>query len=297
MNEQLVIVRDGKALADSRTVAKIFEKEHKHVLESIDKILSQLPDNFGQPNFRPTEYVWTNNLGKEVHDKMYLLTRDAFTLLAMGFTGPKALKFKLEYIKAFNDMETALKNGDQTLHKAVEDGKASDHPVFDHVINETFDRVLTVEDFPCLIEIRGRKYIPVSVISSAVRFRNLDDCFYIGSFCKNRFNANQYIRRRLPRYAVLVYNHFPHSHRRLQSCYSYSLLSEECIPELVTVLNEHSAYLGTPIGIRERHRDLNLEDILSAAGSASPADIPIGELLKLPGLELLKIFLKGLTVK
>ena len=292
-NEQLVIVRDGKAVADSRTVANIFEKNHKDVLESIRNLVEQLPQDFTELNFEPSNY--TDPTGRSL--PMYLLTRDAFTLLAMGFTGPKALKFKLEYIKAFNAMEAALKAGDQSLHEAAKAGKTSDHPVFDHVINKTFDRVLTVEDFPCLIEIRGRKYIPVSVISSAVRFRNLDDCFYIGSFCKNRFNANQYIRRRLPRYAVLVYNHFPRSHRRLQSCYSYSLLSEECIPELVTVLNEHSAYLGTPIGIRERTRDLNLEDILSAAGSASPADIPIGELLQLSGIELLKIFLKGLAAK
>ncbi len=293
MNEQLVIVRDGKALADSRTVAQVFEKEHRNVLQSIDNLKESLPSDFIALNFQRYSYKASN--GKE--NPSYLLTRDAFTLLAMGFTGPKALKFKLEYIKAFNAMEQALKNGDQSLHEAAQAGRTSDHPVFDHVINETFDRVLTVENFPCLIEIRGRNYIPVSVISNAVRFRNWDECFYIGSFCKNRFNANQYIRQRLPRYAVLVYNHFHRSHRRLQSCYSYSLLSEECIPELVTVLNEHSAYLGTPIGIRERTRDLNLEDILSASGSASPADVPIGELLKLPGIELLKIFLKGLTVK
>ncbi len=293
MNEQLVIVRDGKAVADSRTVAQVFEKEHFHVLRDIDNLKKNLSSDFNESNFGAVEY--TDSKGEK--RPMYLLSRDAFTLLAMGFTGPKALKFKLEYIKAFNAMEAALKAGDQSLHEAAQAGKTSDHPVFDHVINETFDRVLTVEDFPCLIEIRGRNYIPVSVISNAVRFRNWDECFYIGSFCKNRFNANQYIRQRLPRYAVLVYNHFHRSHRRLQSCYSYSLLSEECIPELVTVLNEHSAYLGTPIGIRERTRDLNLEDILSAAGSATPADIPLGELLKLPGLELLKIFLKGLTVK
>ena len=39
---------------------------------------------------------------------MYLLTRDAFTLLAMGFTGSRALAFKVAYINAFNRMEQLL---------------------------------------------------------------------------------------------------------------------------------------------------------------------------------------------
>ena len=40
---------------------------------------------------------------------MYLMNRDGFSLLAMGFAGKKALQWKLKYIEAFNEMEETLK--------------------------------------------------------------------------------------------------------------------------------------------------------------------------------------------
>lgn len=304
MNEQLVIVRDGKALADSRTVAKIFEKEHYNVLRDIENLKQNLPQDFQELNFEPSQYEQALPTGGTKELPMYLLTRDAFTLLAMGFTGPKALKFKLEYIKAFNDMETALKNGDQTLHKAVEDGKASDHPVFDNVLNETFNRGLTVDDFPCLVEIRGKRYIPVSVIGRAVRFKDWKDAFYVNVFCRNNFTEEQFSRYRLPRYAVLCYEHFHSSHRNRLSCYSYSLLAEECIPVLVDVLNAHHAYLADPIKICATDKEF-ADYVESSRPPRQPrephpdslADLPVGEILKLSGFELIKIFLKGLAAK
>ena len=305
-NEQLVIVRDGKAVADSRTVATIFEKEHCNVLQSINNLREQLPSDFRDLNFQASQYKQELPTGGTKELPMYLLTRDAFTLLAMGFTGPKALKFKLEYIKAFNDMETALKAGDQTLHQAVEEGKASDHPVFDNVLHETFDRGLTVDDFPCLIEISGKRFIPVSVIGRAVRFKDWHDAFYVNVFCRNNFTEEQFSRYRLPRYAVLCYEHFQTSHRNRMSCYKYSLLAEECIPVLVDVLNAHHAYLAAPIKICAK--DKVFSDYMYANTPREPrqprephpdslADLPIGEILKLSGFELIKIFLKGLAAK
>ena len=49
---------------------------------------------------------------------MFVMNRDGFTLLAMGFTGKKAMKFKLDYIAAFNKMEKALKDGQKKLSGA-----------------------------------------------------------------------------------------------------------------------------------------------------------------------------------
>lgn len=40
---------------------------------------------------------------------MYLMNRDGFSLLVMGFTGKKALEWKLQYIKAFNQMEKFIR--------------------------------------------------------------------------------------------------------------------------------------------------------------------------------------------
>ena len=50
-------------------------------------------------------------------EKIFIIDRDGFTLLAMGFTGPKALKWKLKYIAAFNAMEAALFGNKASLDK------------------------------------------------------------------------------------------------------------------------------------------------------------------------------------
>jgi Rha family phage regulatory protein len=93
---------DGKAVTTSRKVAEVFEKEHKHVLEAIRKM--EIPEYFNEPNFRPAEYIDAKGEPRPE----YLITRDGFTLLAMGFTGKKAMQFKIAYIEAFNAMEKAL---------------------------------------------------------------------------------------------------------------------------------------------------------------------------------------------
>jgi Rha family phage regulatory protein len=100
--ENLVKMIDGKAVTTSRKVAEVFEKEHKHVLEAIRKM--EIPEYFNEPNFRPAEYIDAKGEPRPE----YLITRDGFTLLAMGFTGKRAMQFKIAYIEAFNAMEAAL---------------------------------------------------------------------------------------------------------------------------------------------------------------------------------------------
>lgn len=46
--------------------------------------------------------------------RVIYMNRDGFTILAMGFTGKKALQFKLKYIEAFNKMEACIKSKQQT---------------------------------------------------------------------------------------------------------------------------------------------------------------------------------------
>ena len=96
------------ARVDSLYVAECFEKEHKNVLRDIAKITdpkSGLSEEFARLNFEPTSYTdgWNRN------QKAYAMTRDGFTMLVMGFTGPKAMKFKELYIKRFNEMEQFIK--------------------------------------------------------------------------------------------------------------------------------------------------------------------------------------------
>lgn len=96
-------------ITNSLLVAKKFEKEHKHVLESINTILSKI----NEPIFGlvKTPYYICKKEYKDQKGELrpyYEMDRDFFTLLVMGFTGTKALQFKIEYINKFNLMEQEL---------------------------------------------------------------------------------------------------------------------------------------------------------------------------------------------
>lgn len=96
--------QNGQVVVSSRLIAKDFEKQHKHVLDSIEEIKKGVAEKSADL-FIESQYQHPQN--KQWY-KEYLMTRDGFTLLAMGFNGTKALKWKLKYIEAFNKMEQAL---------------------------------------------------------------------------------------------------------------------------------------------------------------------------------------------
>jgi len=99
---------EGRAVTSSVEVARVYGKQHRNVLQAIEKILPDLPAD-RLLNFQQTVVTRENpSGGASIDSKAYHLTRDGFTLLAMGFTGKKALAFKLAYIEAFNQMEAAL---------------------------------------------------------------------------------------------------------------------------------------------------------------------------------------------
>ena len=111
LNFRDFIAADGEeTFTDSRKVAAVFSKRHAHVLDAIRVLLSQLPPDEHEPNFRPMLIDVPVGQGAVRHDPAFLITRDGFTLLAMGFTGKKALGFKVAYIKAFNAMAAYIKN-------------------------------------------------------------------------------------------------------------------------------------------------------------------------------------------
>lgn len=103
----LVELTQTGARTNSRVVAEAFEKEHKHVLAAIDDLLEKKPELRG-PNFRPTEEVVKVGAAPRTL-RFFEMDRDGFTLVAMGFTGAKALDWKLAFIDAFNRMEAALR--------------------------------------------------------------------------------------------------------------------------------------------------------------------------------------------
>jgi Rha family phage regulatory protein len=107
---------DGQLVVTSRELSENFDKEHRSVLRTIDGLIAQFDSaqNCAQ-YFIPSEYK--DGSGKA--NKEYLLTRDGFSLLVMGFTGAKALRWKVKYIEAFNSMEKRLRNPKEGNLKVV----------------------------------------------------------------------------------------------------------------------------------------------------------------------------------
>lgn len=101
--KDLVIMHDQQAVTTSLKVAEIFEKEHRVVMKSIRNLTAQ---NYAvKKMFVEDSYLNSRNQ----QQPMFYMNRDGFTLLAMGFTGSKAMEFKLKYIDAFNKMEKQIK--------------------------------------------------------------------------------------------------------------------------------------------------------------------------------------------
>ena len=99
-----VSVHDGRPAVTSREVSRYFNKRHDAVLRDIAAITSNCPASFSAHNFVGASY-----LDEQAKNRpMYIIHRDGFMLLVMGYTGKKALALKLAYIEAFNRMEAEL---------------------------------------------------------------------------------------------------------------------------------------------------------------------------------------------
>ena len=101
--ENLVTVVNENVVVSSREVAEHFGKQHKHVLDAIDNLVAENSATKNMFLEQTREYR-----GRDF--RFYLMNRDGFSLLVMGFTGAKALEWKLKYIEAFNTMEKELNN-------------------------------------------------------------------------------------------------------------------------------------------------------------------------------------------
>ena len=97
------LTAEGHPAVRSDIVAYHFHRNHRDVLRDIRKLRAKCPESFYQRNFAPVEY--TDSKGEK--RPACLLTRDAFSLLVMGFTGAEAVRWKIRYIEAFNTLEAA----------------------------------------------------------------------------------------------------------------------------------------------------------------------------------------------
>jgi Rha family phage regulatory protein len=97
-----LIEKRGNVFCDSLKVAEHFHKRHKNVLRDIENL--GCSKEFNRLNFEPIKYVDLRNR----EQKKYLITKDGFSILVMGYTGAEAMKFKEAYIRQFNQMQKVL---------------------------------------------------------------------------------------------------------------------------------------------------------------------------------------------
>lgn len=100
--EIMKINKEEITVVTSLDIAETFGKEHARVLRDIRKL--ECSDEFRVDNFAESSYQNSQNKKQP----MYLITRDGFTLLVMGYTGEKEMRFIEAYIRQFNAMEKAL---------------------------------------------------------------------------------------------------------------------------------------------------------------------------------------------
>lgn len=100
---ELVQLKNDEAVCDSLMIAEKFYKEHRNVLQSIDNLIAE--NSAVKKMFQQTYYQADN--GQKY--RKFLMNRDGFSLLVMGFSGKKALEWKLKYIEAFNKMEKVIR--------------------------------------------------------------------------------------------------------------------------------------------------------------------------------------------
>lgn len=100
---EIVFFNNDRVVTSSRNIARDFGKEHRNVIRDIKGVLK---NEQTQDMFYKSSYIHPQN--KQEY-KEYLINRDGFTLLVMGFTGKSAMEFKLKYIAAFNQMEKQIK--------------------------------------------------------------------------------------------------------------------------------------------------------------------------------------------
>ncbi|WAX07394.1 hypothetical protein BF702P1_00019 [Bacteroides phage BF702P1] len=112
MKELVFKGESNQVLTNSLLVAEKFGKEHNKVIRDIQNL--SCSDEFRAANFGVSSYISLQN--KEL--PMYVMTKDGFSFLVMGYTGVKAGMFKEEYIKAFNKMEETINNGGFNVPKS-----------------------------------------------------------------------------------------------------------------------------------------------------------------------------------
>lgn len=209
MND-LVVMNNHQAVTTSLKIAEVFDKKHQHVMEAIRKLTVE--NSTVKKMFVEDSYLNSRNQ----QQPMYYMNRDGFTLLAMSFTGSKAMEFKLKYIEAFNQMEKKIKEETQfRLPTNLAEMSTMFYSVMkdqDKKIEEQNEKVnflmnlsgLTSPRNKELTKARNKKIIQVcgGSESNSYQDRSLRSKLYNELFksYRRRFDVNQYVDTPMKRF-------------------------------------------------------------------------------------------------
>lgn len=132
MNE-LVYVKNDAAVCDSLQVAEKFGKRHDNVLQVIDNLRETLLEIEERSEMF---IIGRRKADDGQYHRMYLMNRDGFSLLVMGFTGKSALVWKLRYIKAFNQMEKFIQEKNTAAYQRADQAEKATRRAETDVIKE-----------------------------------------------------------------------------------------------------------------------------------------------------------------
>lgn len=155
-------IKDGQVVTTSLRVAEIFSKRHSDVLRDIREL--DCSEDFHKRNF--ASMLKTTQLGNNAtrKDPYYLITRDGFVFLVMGFTGKTAAKFKEAYIRAFNVMEERLRRMQSSPQYTMADAP--------RLVHEHLER-MEAEEQP-IVEFYGKQRVVSSVTLARLTGRKHD---------------------------------------------------------------------------------------------------------------------------
>lgn len=224
MND-LVIMKSKQALTTSLKVAEKFKKNHKDVMKSIRNLTAQ---NCAVKNMF-VESTYVNSRGQE--QPMYYMNRDGFTLLAMGFTGKEAVKFKLEYIEAFNKMENFIR--EQELPRTPEEKLALTMEAAIHLDKRVSKIEKTVADIKEKAEVdEGQRYQLLQARKAKVisTCGGTDSNYYIEKKAKkvfSEFGRDFKKEFKIPRYDCLKSKKFDEAMKFTKNWYPSFVLQRE----------------------------------------------------------------------
>lgn len=115
----LVFINDKEVMTDSLIVAEVFGKDHGKVLRDIRQLIKEMESFGGRAKFGLISYL--DGYGREM--PKYIMDKDAFLMLVMGYRGAKATEIRYRYIQAFNAMyayiQSQLKSKQDKRFEAV----------------------------------------------------------------------------------------------------------------------------------------------------------------------------------